>query len=219
MNIALRILLVGLWLSTADCKAQSASLFDVGLDYLNTKKFKQADSVFSLILRNEKDKDLRAIAFKYRGLSRVGLKQNPRALDDFNQAIKIDSSDITSYLERGKIFISNNQFNVAMRDLNTVVVKDVDGPDARSAMILLGELMLNEGEFSEALHYYDKLISFEPKNGRYYYMKGLAIVKYLEAEEAIPDKTFNKKNACSLFKKATSLGNIYAKEWQQGYCK
>lgn len=219
MNIVLRILLVGLLLCTADCFAQSASSFDIGLDYLNSKKFKQADSVFSVILRNEKDKDLRAIAFKYRGLSRIALKQNPKALDDFNNAIKLDSIDVTSILERAKIYISNNQFNVAILDLNKVVALDVDGADARNAMILLGELMLNEGEFSEVLELYDKLIEFEPKNGRYYYMKGLAIVKYLEAEESAPNKTFNKKNACSLFKKASSLGNTYAKEWLQGYCK
>lgn len=199
--------------------AQNVPSFDVGLDYLNGKRFKQADSIFSVILRYEKEQDLRAIAFKYRGLARVGLKQSPKGLNDFNSAIELDPNDLTSILERAKIYISSNQFESAIDDLKKVVTIDVDGPDARQSMIMLGELMLNEGEFDSAIHYYDQLIVFEPKNGRYYYMKGVAIVKYLESEEAVSSKEYNKRNACALFKKAISLGNDYAKEWHKGYCK
>jgi tetratricopeptide (TPR) repeat protein len=161
------------------------------------------------------------MAYRYRGLSRIGIKQFVNAIDDFSKAIVLDSDDLSLYLERGKAYIQIHKFDEAKADFEEVYKKDKNGEDGQLALGYLGDLALNEGEYIQSVEYFSMYCKNEPNNGRGYYMMGMSIIKYLESDEGRVDKKFKYtiKDACDHLNKAVSLGYTFAKEWQVEYCK
>ncbi|HCF63808.1 MAG TPA: hypothetical protein DEU93_06310, partial [Chitinophagaceae bacterium] len=110
-----------LWLflfcaSAGKVAAQTEVYFDQGVDYIQRSMNHKADSVFSLILRQEKDPELRSMALRYRGMAREALGRYSLAVSDYNQAITLDAGDIGLYVQRGKAYMLMGEVAEAVKD-------------------------------------------------------------------------------------------------------
>jgi tetratricopeptide (TPR) repeat protein len=199
--------------------AQTELYFDQGVDYIQRSMHHKADSVFSLILRQEKDPELRSMALRYRGMAREALGRYSLAVSDYNQAITLEAGDIGLYVLRGKAYMLMGEVAEAVKDFQRVIQKDRKGPDGRQALEYLADVSMDEGEFNQAVQYYTQLIQIEPKNGKYYYMRAMARLKGIEARPDYKTNTSNRLAACKDLLKSIQLGYTYAQELQQEYCE
>ena len=77
------------------------------------------------------------------------LNQYDLALNDFNQALKLNPKAIHVLLERAKLYNTQNQLDLALKDYNQVI-----GLDARNA-----KAYLERGQLYEKLNQKDILFS------------------------------------------------------------
>lgn len=196
--------------------------FESGIDYMSKRMYQPAVDVFTQIIQQEKDKSIKSMAYKYRGLSRVSMRQFEEAVEDFKHAEKLDPSDVNTILERGKTYILIDKTEDAIQAFKQVVKKDKDGQDGFLALEYLGEIALGEGEYVDAVNYFEQMLFIQPNYAKGFYLLGMAIVKFIELED---DKKYKIKfkytlvDACENFKKASQFGYSYAVEWRNEYCK
>lgn len=198
--------------------AQSDNPFEQGIEYIQRSMNHKADSVFSLVLRNEKDSEVRSMAFRYRGMAREALGRYSLAVSDYNQAIALDANDIELYVLRGKAFMLQGEVAQAQKDFQFVIQKDNKGPDGRQALEFLADVSMDEGQFEQAVQYYTRLIQLEPKKGKHFYMRAMARLKWMETRPDYKTHVSNKQAACKDISKSLQLGYTYAQELQQEYC-
>lgn len=218
LYIYFKFLLIIGCLASGAAMAQTELHFDQGVDYMQRSMHHKADSVFSLILRNEKNPEWRSMAFRYRGMAREALGRYSLAVSDYNQAIALDDGDIGLYVQRGKAFMLQGDVAEAEKDFQKVLEKDKKGPDGRQALEYLADLSMDEGVFDQAVQYYSRLIQLESKNGKYYYMRAMARLKGIEARPDFKTNASNKQAACKDIARSNQLGYTYAKELAEAYC-
>lgn len=211
--------MVVLMLLTSSTYAQSDTFFDQGIDCLNRSEFRKADSLFGMILKTEKDTDVKSIAYRYRGMAREALGKYAAAIGDFDQAILLDKNDISNYLYRGKAHMLNGNVIASIKDFEFVLQKDKSGADGRQALTYLADIAMDEGDFETAIQHYTRLIKIAPKLGNNYYMRGMATLKLIETKPDFKTNDKKKQDACKDLYKALSLGNTYAQELIQEYCE
>ncbi|HEX2583722.1 MAG TPA: tetratricopeptide repeat protein [Steroidobacteraceae bacterium] len=101
---------------------------------------RQADSIDGETSGNNKsDNTLTPAELRRRGAAFAGRGQLKEALADLDLAVKIDKDDPQNYYQRGEIHWRNNEPDLALEDINTVLRIQ---PDNVAALVLRGELLL-----------------------------------------------------------------------------
>jgi tetratricopeptide (TPR) repeat protein len=128
-------------------------------------------------------------AFYYRGSHYYShLKNNRKALSDFNNAIKLDDSEASYYISRGLCYYDINNLELAIRDFNRAI--DLVYPASYllfRAFALRGNAYEKKGEDREALQDYTRAIEINPEAVNIYYRRGLVNRNLKNYEESVED--------------------------------
>jgi tetratricopeptide (TPR) repeat protein len=166
----------------------------------------------------EKKKDIRPQGNKDRKLKRhftAGRKfykkrMYDRALQEFDQAVKIDLSNFRAFYWRGRVYLKMGHFDRATADFKMVVKLK---PHYVRPYHNLGWLSYQRGKYEESIQYLNKAIELEPNNGWAYYTRGRSHFKRGDLQSALRD---NKKSCALGYQQACSVQEKYENERKAG---
>ena len=166
----------------------------------------------------EKKKDIRPQKKKDRKLKRhfaagrkfYNKRMYNRALQEFDQAVKIDSDNFRALYWRGRVYLKMGHYDKATADFKMVVELK---PDYARPYHNLGWLSYQKGKYEESIQYLNKAIELEPNNGWAYYTRGRSHFKKGDLQSALRDT----KKSCALgYQQACSVQKKYEIEGNKG---
>ena len=128
--------------------------------------------------------DQRATALAWRGRVRQRMKQYAEALNDFNEAIKIDPENISAITYRGVNYVWLRQYGEALVDFDRAVELD---PQYPLALAERGANFMRLGRNQEALEDLDRAIELDPKYSWSFRIRGLTYSSMRRYKEALAD--------------------------------
>jgi tetratricopeptide (TPR) repeat protein len=116
-------------------------------------------------------------AYINRGTTYGILKNYVKALEDFDEAIKLDNSNPAGYAHRSWVYLKQNDYEQALRDANAAI--DLD-PDFINALSSRSQIYLKKNEYEKAIKDLTKAVELNPEDPIPYINRGWA---YSEIEE------------------------------------
>jgi len=219
MKRILLTFLIGLVFQISYGQAELKDSFETGIKLLQSQSYKKAAESFTDILDKATDDKLKKFCYISRAFSYNGLGEYEKAIFDFDKAIKLDPTDLASYIDRAKAKAYLNDFDGAKNDFGYVLTKDSLGEQGQAAFYYLGIITYQQGQYAQSIKYYDKLIVLLPNNPELYFNRGAAkgmimdvagsIKDYDKAIEIKPDYTDAYANrGVAKINLLTSNGNI-----------
>jgi tetratricopeptide (TPR) repeat protein/S1-C subfamily serine protease len=127
-----------------------------------------------------------SIAYRTRGGIYYELKEYKLAIDDYTQAIKIDSQNANSYAIRAGIYYKLKEYKQAIDDYNQVIQIDPQNATYYGAR---GFAYFELKEYKQAINDWSQVIKFDPKDATYYGLRGNTYLLSKEYRQAINDYT------------------------------
>lgn len=177
--------------------------FDDGIDAIDKEDYPSAIKYFTLAMKNHGLIPLDDI-FVMRGIAYSKNGDDASALKDFNEAIKLFSFDNpTAFLERGKIFLRQEKYDLALKDFNQAISTDYDFNNNADYYFYRGLLYIKTNKINDAIQDLNKAISLAPAENS----ETINSCKFLLGKlQEIPPKENNnpiKKNTTSTVKLKT----------------
>lgn len=141
----------------------------------------------------------RALAFRLRGLDRLGAGALEDALGDLSQALSLAPNDAAAYAARAKVHLAKGSYDAAVTDFSAALEQTSDRKARVPLLIGRGHTLMVKGLFDEALGDLDEAIRINPKSASAYNHRGLVYRKKGDTARAIEEYTL-----------AVSLNPVYA---------
>ena len=125
-------------------------------------------------------------AYATRGVTYYELKEYKLAIDDYTQAIKIDSQNAEYYAFRGGIYSFLEEYKQAIDDLTQAIKID---PKKATYYDLRGKTYLQLKDYKQAIDDYTQAIQLDSKKATYYGSRGFAYFQLKDYKQAIDDYT------------------------------
>ncbi len=116
------------------------------------------------------------------GLALAALARYDEAIQDYDEAIKLDPNYKEAFFNRGLALAVLEKFDEAIQDYDEAIKLD---PNYKEAFFNRGLALAALDKFDEAIKDYDEAIKLDPKNKEAFYNKGLALVALGKCSEAI----------------------------------
>ncbi len=158
-----------LLLLTTPAAAQSARLKNIQLcNGADRTSFEpQIKGCTALIAAGNETARIVAVAYNNRGNAYVRRGDFERAIQDYDQALKVDTNYAKAFNNRGVAYGKTGQHDLAIRDLDEAIRLD---PNYANAFANRAESHLNKGEHDRAIQDYGEAIRLQPTsavwNGR-----------------------------------------------------
>ena len=116
------------------------------------------------------------------GVELAGAGEHERAIERFNEAIRLDPSYAVAYNDRGVAYINLGEFGKALPDVTKAIRLDLTNTITYYNQ---GIVYANLGEFERAIQSYDETIRLDPAYPSAHFNRGLAYHNLGEFERAI----------------------------------
>ena len=161
----------------------------VGVMHLKLRNYEQAIEAFGVIIRERKqDPDSRpksvAVAYSDRGMAYINMQDYDRAIEDFNQVLKLDPTHAQSFNNRGTAYVYKGNYDLGIRDFNKAIELD---PKLAAAYHSRGAAYARQGKFEQARPDFDIAIELAPEDINAYNSRGLTLKNMGEDYLAIRD--------------------------------
>jgi len=133
------------------------------------------------------DKEVHKTCYINRGLSYDRLQKYDLAIEDFTEAIKLDSTDMASFIDRGLSKMHAGYLEQAKVDYNYVVYKNNDKGMMEAALYWLAQIHYSQGQFDEVIKHCDQYIVINSKDPELYFIRGSANDMLQNYEQSILD--------------------------------
>ncbi|GHV83672.1 hypothetical protein AGMMS50212_10120 [Spirochaetia bacterium] len=168
--------------------------------------------VINSIIAQAPPKELKAEEFLKKAAEFMG-KDNKKALDLLNQALKIDPKYGIAYSGRGIVYHDMKKYNRAITEHNKAIKLD---PTYLPAYLNKGGVYRDMKKYARAIAEYDKAIKLDPAYCRAYLARGDIYCLVYDYEFAISDFTkaieIDPMNAYAYTRRARAYGNRYGSE-------
>jgi tetratricopeptide (TPR) repeat protein len=111
-------------------------------------------------------------------------KDFTRALEYYNESLKLNAIDKEAYTNRGNIYFNSGKFDLAYQDYKKALSIDTA---YYSALDNLGALFAMRGQYDSALTYLNHALSIQPDYISAYRNRGLTFMELKRYDEAIKD--------------------------------
>ena len=136
--------------------------FDDGIDAMDEEDYTTAIKYFTLAMKNHGLIPLDDI-FVMRGIAYSKNGDDTNALNDFDEAIKLFSFDNpTAFLERGKIYLRQEKYDLALKDFNQAISTDYNSDRNADYYFYRGLLYVKTNKINNAIQDLNKAISLAP---------------------------------------------------------
>lgn len=190
MFLTASLLLAAGSVSAATAASGPKLLWSKGDDFAANRLYIDAVNAYTEAIRTNRGEigiDEVAKVFSSRAKAYQGLKEYDKALDDFDNAVRLDEKNPEHYLNRAALSVLTQDQDRAITDLT----KAIDlAPRATGAYLQRGAVLLATGAYDRAAADYAKVLEYEPKNAAALYNLGLAFRQQGQAGKAL--ETFNK---------------------------
>lgn len=120
----LLLVLIGIFISTvASSQNKATELYISGNSNFKSGKFQEAISNYTELMKMVDDKTVQKTCYINRGLSYDRIKKFDLAISDFTEAIKLDSSDMASFIDRGLSKMHAGYLEKAKEDYKSIELK------------------------------------------------------------------------------------------------
>ena len=134
----------------------------------------------------------RAIAYVTRGVAYKDNKDFERAIADFDEAIKLDPSQVTAYNNRGLVYYKKKDYERAIGDLGEAIKLN---PKNSWAYGQRGQAQLDKGDHDRAIADLSEAVRIDPRYAWAYGQRGRA---YYDKEENTVLETLPLERFCGL---------------------
>jgi len=110
-------------------------------------------------------------AFFHRGNAYVMKRQYDRAIEDYDQAIRLNPNDVKSFFNRGFTYSNKGQFDHAIEDYDQAIRLNPNYAEAYDAR---GNAYANKSQYDRAIEDYGQAIRLSPNLPVVYYDRGKA---------------------------------------------
>lgn len=155
------------------------------LSFNRIKVWKRGDYLFEDILLNYQNQP-----FVYNNLGYIcfnELKENDRALYNYNRCLAIDPEFQMAYGNRAILYFNTQKYPEALKDFDKALQYNLTNTDA---LIGRANTLSSLNQFEKAIPDYDSYISIKPENPSAWHWRGIAKYNCKKYDEAITD--FNK---------------------------
>ena len=154
-------------------------------------------------------KQIYLLSFYNRALSKMYLKLNKEAFEDFNTAIQLNPTFVDTYFSRGLLKSNLAMDKEAIEDYNKVIRLQPNHIDAY-INIAISYSILNR--YDKSIEYFDKAISINKNYSSIYLNRGMIKAFYKKYKESIKDFNIaiqiSNNNPIIYFYKSKSLYNL-----------
>ncbi len=158
--------------------------------------------------RSATERDL-ARAYTVRGQAYQGQGKVGHALQDFDEALRIDPRRAEGYASRGFVELEGlGQNDSALRDFNHALSLR---PDFTPALVGRSRLFFRQGEFARSIHDADAVLKIDPQSARGYARQCWGRVAIDELEAAIADCTESLRLWPTFIEALNGRGTAYLK--------
>jgi tetratricopeptide (TPR) repeat protein len=138
------------------------------------------DGCTAVIQSGQEPRENLATAFDNRGVAYKLKGQYDRALQDYEQAIRLNPSNANAYNNRGIIYRIKGEYGRAIADYDEAIwLKNGDFPAAYYNRALA---YADKGEYEQSLSDFDVVMWFDPRNALALYARGLTLLKKGDTE-------------------------------------
>lgn len=163
-------------------------------------------NLYNKILNTEQ---IYILSFYYRALSKIYLKLNREAFQDFNIAIQLNPTFIDAYFSMGLLKSNLAMDTEAIDDFNKVIELNPNYIDAYINIAIYNSIL---NKYDKAMEYFDKAISVNKNYSSIYLNRGMIKAFYKKYEESIEDFNIaiqiSSNNPIIYFYKSKSLYNL-----------
>ena len=123
-------------------------------------------------------------ALKQRGIAYLNSVKFKESYDDFSKAIRLNPADFELYLLRAKASRGKKDFDSAVKDVELYLEYF---PDNKDAILFCGELNYDNGNYMDALKYFNKDLRLDKGNPAYFKARGKTYYQTKMYKYAIDD--------------------------------
>ncbi|QHI37684.1 Photosystem I assembly protein Ycf3 [Kordia antarctica] len=188
--IKIIITFVGMFLTTVTFSQNKlVELYQTGTANFSTGKFEKAIKNYTELLKIVDDSSLQKTCYINRGLSYDRLRKYDLAITDFTEAIKRDSADLASFIDRGLSKMHAGYLEKAKEDYQYVVTQNNNHSMMEAALYWLARIHSSEGNYEEVVKNCDQYLKINPKDYEVHFIRGTANDMLGAFEESIKDYT------------------------------
>jgi len=182
------ILLIGILISTTTFSQNKATeLYTSGNSNFKSGNFQEAILNYTELMEMVDEKAVRKTCFINRGLSYDRIKEYDLAISDFTEAIKLDSTDMASFIDRGLSEMHARNLEKAKEDFNYVVVKNNNNGMMEASLYWLARINYSQGKFKEVIKNCDRYFTINSTDPEVYFIRGTANDMLFDIEQSIAD--------------------------------
>ena len=167
-----------------DFPAKAESHYYRAYTYNCQEKYPQAltEISASFKLLSPKDRELKADSYELRGKIYAIIDNQEKAIENYDQAIKLNPQKTEYYLSRGEEYAALKQYDKAEADYNKVLSLNEGDLKARTG---LGSVCLMQKKYEEAEKIFTELMKLAPEYPKTYYFMAKVFLGKKETDDAI----------------------------------
>lgn len=170
---------------------------------LNIIKSPELEAVNKKILANPND----ALLYNERAYIYLKYKQNEEAMNDAKRSLRIDTTNVNSYLLEADIFFSANETHQAKDVLDKIILRF---PKNTDALLKLGELLYFVKQYELAFAKINEALKINQNLAKAYYLKGSMYKETGDTAKAVSSLETAIEQDNKNFGAFLDLGLIYA---------
>ncbi len=171
-------------MGVAENKLRQLIYVHLGSAYAKQEKFQEAIGYYGKAIGMVPVTPDHVRAYNYRGLAHDKLGQYEKAIEDFNQAVRLDRHDISAYKNRGLTYAKMGLHQLALENFQAAVrINPLDADVYKNRGITYAGL----GQYQNALDDFQKALTLVPDDFRVYYNRGVAYTELRRYREAFED--------------------------------
>lgn len=164
-----------------------AEIYSSGVSLYKAGDYEAAAEKFGIILETIDEPKVQKQSFINRGLSYDALQKYDLAIADFTEAIKLDSTDMASFIDRGLSRMKSGALEAAKEDYNYVIWKNTNPRMRQNAIYWLARISYQQANFEETIKYCDQYLQSNSKDAELHFIRGTANDMLRNYEQSIED--------------------------------
>ncbi|SMP00870.1 Tetratricopeptide repeat-containing protein [Muriicola jejuensis] len=163
------------------------SLYQQGNSYYNANKFEKAIPLYTRFIEATDEPRIIKRGLINRGLTYSKMKEYDKAIADFTEAIRIDSTDMASFVDRGLAFFQAQRYEEATLDFKYVMAKGSDKKMSENSLYWLALINYQQGNPESTIAFCDQFLNSNPSDAEVIFLRASAYSLTDNLELAIND--------------------------------